>query len=309
MLVVFAVLLGVTLPGVEIIRAQSQSTGQAGETGAIESRVKPTTMIRSRRVDSSSSESVAAKPHSLGPAAVRNLALQMELVWEFGRKPQRGWHLYIPLIQQVIETDENVASEGFATALARWQVKSGLAPSGVLDEESLYKMVSDWQDARLKQREYPDPDQLITAPPSDFYHPSRPEELRQIERQTYAAYQRLVTAALADPSLKLSRGADGGLAPGEKYLKILSSFRTREYQEYLRRQSPNAGRAGLAVNSPHFTGQALDLYVGGEPVDTSDANRALQIQSRVYLWMVRNAGRFGFRPYFYEPWHWEYVGQ
>ncbi len=76
----------------------------------------------------------------------------------------------------------------------------------------------------------------------------------------------------------------------------------------LRRQSPNAGRAGLAVNSPHFTGRALDLYVGGQPVETRDDNRAVQVQTPVYQWLVRNAARFGFRPYFYEPWHWEYVG-
>jgi len=42
-------------------------------------------------------------------------------------------------------------------------------------------------------------------------------------------------------------------------------------------------------------------------VSTADANRAVQVQTRVYLWLVRNAERFGFRPYFYEPWHWEYV--
>ena len=80
-------------------------------------------------------------------------------------------------------------------------------------------------------------------------------------------------------------------------------------QEQLRRQSPNAGSAGLAVNSPHFTGRALDLYVGGDPVDTKDANRAIQVNTPVYKWLVRNAARFGFRPYFYEPWHWEYVGE
>jgi LAS superfamily LD-carboxypeptidase LdcB len=90
-------------------------------------------------------------------------------------------------------------------------------------------------------------------------------------------------------------------------LKIVSSFRSRDYQDNLRRQSPNAGSAGLAVNSPHFTGRALDLYVGGSPVDTNDANRALQVNTPVYRWLVKNAGRFGFRPYFYEPWHWEYV--
>ena len=98
------------------------------------------------------------------------------------------------------------------------------------------------------------------------------------------------------------------LAPAEKYLKIVSAFRSREYQEQLRRQSPNAGSAGLAVNSPHFTGRALDLYVGGEPVDSKDSNRAVQVSTPVYRWLVQNARRFGFRPYFYEPWHWEYVG-
>ena len=26
------------------------------------------------------------------------------------------------------------------------------------------------------------------------------------------------------------------------------------------------------------------------------------------MWLVQNADKFGFRPYFYEPWHWEYAG-
>ncbi|MCA1564182.1 MAG: hypothetical protein LC803_00720 [Acidobacteria bacterium] len=34
--------------------------------------------------------------------------------------------------------------------------------------------------------------------------------------------------------------------------------------------------------------------------------RALQTETRAYRWLVRNAERFGFCPYFYEPWHWEY---
>jgi LAS superfamily LD-carboxypeptidase LdcB len=118
----------------------------------------------------------------------------------------------------------------------------------------------------------------------------------------------MIAAAVAEPSLGLKGTAAGELAPEEKYLKIVSSFRSREYQEDLRRQSPNSGRAGLAVNSPHFTGRALDLYVGGEPVETKDANRAAQVQTKVYLWLVKNADRFGFKPYYYEPWHWEYVG-
>jgi hypothetical protein len=240
-------------------------------------------------------------------AAKQNEQLYKELIWTFGSKQQRGWYIYTPLIRRLINTEENIRSEKFALAVSRWQAKAGLAPSGVLDAETLYAMIKVWQDARLKDRTVAQPDQLLTAPVSDFYDPTRPEELRQVERNTYAAYKRMVAAAVADHSLALAH-THGDLDPIEKYLKIISAFRSREYQEKLRRESPNSGTAGLAVNSPHFTGRALDLYVGGEPVDTLDANRSFQVETRVYEWLVKNAERFGFRPYCYEPWHWEYVG-
>lgn len=236
-----------------------------------------------------------------------NASLRTELVWQFGSKQQRGWYLYTPLIGRTLDTKHEITSDNFASALERWQKKSGVEPSGILEENTLYAMISEWQGSRLKDRTPAQTEQLLTAPASDFYDPERLEELRQVERQTYAAYKRMIAAAVADSSLGLARGARGELAPTEKYLKIISAFRTREYQERLRRESPHAGSAGLAVNSPHFTGRALDLYVGGEPVETDDANRANQVQTKVYQWLVRNAERFGFRPYFYEPWHWEYV--
>ena len=239
-------------------------------------------------------------------AAKRNAVLSHELTWTFGNKQQRGWYIYTPLIKRLINTKNESATPEFALALGRWQAKSGLTPNGVLDETTLFAMIKNWQDARLKDRSVATPDQLITAPITDFYDPTRAEELRQVERRTYEAYKRLVAAAVADRSLGLARSR-GGLAAGEKYLKIISAFRSREYQEKLRRESPNSGSAGLAINSPHFTGRALDIYVGGEPVDTQDSNRDLQVQTRVYQWLVRNADRFGFRPYCYEPWHWEFV--
>jgi len=240
-------------------------------------------------------------------AAGANALLRNDLNWTFGGKPQYGWNIYTPLISRLIKTKHDSASLQFASAVARWQFKTGLKPDGILNEETLYAMIKAWQDARLKDRTVASPDQLLIAPISDFYDPTRAEELRQVERKTYAAYKRMVAAAVADRSLGLAHNSRGELAPGEKYLKIISAFRSREYQDKLRRESPNSGPAGLAVNSPHFTGRALDVYVGGEPVDTQDSNRALQVQTRVYQWLVRNAERYGFRPYCYEPWHWEYV--
>jgi D-alanyl-D-alanine carboxypeptidase len=243
----------------------------------------------------------------LSAATSRNVQLRNDLAWTFGGKPQHGWYLYTSLIGRLLNTKNDVGSIGFAKALAAWQKKMGLQSTGVLDDQSLYGMISTWQGARLKDREIAPPHRLLTAPISDFYDPNRADELRQVERATYAAYKRMVAAAISDRSLGLARGAHGELAPQEKFLKIISAFRSREYQDKLRRESPNAGSAGLAVNSPHFTGRALDLYVGGDPVDTRDSNRAVQVETRVYKWLVSNAERFGFRPYFYEPWHWEYV--
>lgn len=263
---------------------------------------------RPAEVVSTETETDALAPAVAEAAAQRNRALKDNLSWTFGGKPQRGWAIYVPLIQRLIGTEDDAASDNFSASLARWQKRVGLKASGVLDAPTLMRMVSTWQSQRMKSRVYPQPDQLLTVPPAEFYDSGRADDLRRVERQTYAAYKRMLAAAVADSSLQLkTRG--GELTAAEKYLKIISAFRSREYQDRLRKLEPNAGRAALAVNSPHFTGRALDLYVGGEPVITKDSNRALQTETRAYKWLVKNAARFGFCPYFYEPWHWEYCAQ
>jgi zinc D-Ala-D-Ala carboxypeptidase len=251
--------------------------------------------------------SAAAKPAAetasaaglFASAASRNADLQDSLTWAFGGKSQRGWRLYAPLVGGLIGADSAQTSGDFAAQLSRWQQQHGASANGILDNNTWSQMVSDWQANRLKDHSRPTADEVVTIPTTECYDPSRPEELRKVERRTYAAYKQMVAAATAE----------GAVADGGAYLKVVSALRTPEYQAQLRAQSPNSGRAGLAVNSPHFTGRALDLYVGGEPVSTKDENRAIQTQTKAYRWLVKNAGRFGFRPYFYEPWHWEYVGK
>jgi zinc D-Ala-D-Ala carboxypeptidase len=208
------------------------------------------------------------------------------------------------LIQHTIKTEEAAESEKFAEAVARWQKENRLSANGIVDQNTLAAFVKFWQSRRLGSSQNASEFDLLTAPPSDFYDPSREAELRKLERETYNAYKRMVAAAAKDLNLKFK---DGALAADEKFLKIISAYRSRAYQDALRRKEPNAGRAGLAVNSPHFTGRALDIYVGGEPVTTKDENRAVQIETPAYKWLVKNAEKFGFRPYFYEPWHWEYA--
>jgi LAS superfamily LD-carboxypeptidase LdcB len=160
--------------------------------------------------------------------------------------------------------------------------------------------VATWQSRRSNNHSLPAADRLMLVGCEEFFDPERPEELRHVERQAYQAYRKMMTAAAV--ALSFDPAA-------EKYLKIISAFRSPEYQRQLRRQSPRVGRAALARRSPHFNGRALDLFVGGDPVSTENNNRLLQTQTKAYRWLVKNAESFGFYPYFYEPWHWEYQPQ
>ena len=232
-------------------------------------------------------------------AAEQNAKLKSDLTWTFSARPQRGWSLYTPLIQRLLKTGAAPETIAFAQALADWQESAGLASTGVLDQQTWMKMVEAFQLRRIKDRSTPPPAALTLVSASKFFDPERPEDLRYVERQAYAAYKRLVAAAAADLSIDSN----------ENWLKIISAFRSPAYQAQLRKLSPRSGRAGLAVNSPHFTGRALDLYVGGEPVSANDQNRAIQVNTKIYEWLVKNAERYGFYPYFYEPWHWEYRPQ
>jgi D-alanyl-D-alanine carboxypeptidase len=257
------------------------------------------------RLRSMTGKSVAGAPAISASAAAENVRLKDSLAWSFGGRAQRGWHLYVSLIQEKIETEAAPDTTEFARAVAAWQSISGIAPTGIIDEETLFHMIKGWQSQRLNSSQTPAPERLLNAPISNFYDPTRGADLLKVERETYDAYKRMVAAAAKELRLKTTPG--GELAPEESFLKIVSSYRSREHQERLRAASPNSGRAGLAVNSPHFTGNALDIYVGGEPVSTADANRAIQVETPAYKWLVKNAARFGFYPYYYEPWHWEYV--
>jgi hypothetical protein len=228
-------------------------------------------------------------------AAAENARMRNSLQWIFGGKSQTGWNIYVPLISNAIGTESGPDSTEFATAVSKWQGGKGLTASGVIDRETLESFTKYWQSRRLGRAGLSSSDVLLSAPITEFWDSTRSPDLLQVEKETFAAYQRMFAAAVKD-----------GITAG-KFLKIISSYRSPAYQEALRKKEPNAGRAALAKNSPHSTGHALDIYVGGEPVTTKDHNRLLQVQTPAYKWLVKNAEKFGFYPYFYEPWHWEYV--
>src|SRR5262249_59579930 len=75
-------------------------------------------------------------------AAEQNAKLKSDLTWTFGAKPQRGWSLYTPLIQRLLNTDAAPETTAFAQAMAYWQSSAGLPPTGVLGQQTLMKMVA-----------------------------------------------------------------------------------------------------------------------------------------------------------------------
>ncbi|MEM9458388.1 MAG: D-alanyl-D-alanine carboxypeptidase family protein [Myxococcota bacterium] len=68
--------------------------------------------------------------------------------------------------------------------------------------------------------------------------------------------------------------------------------------------SVREGRKWLAFNSPHETGLAMDIGVGG--LWPSKKTRQAQRQQPLHKWLVQHAHEYGWHPYKREPWHWEY---
>ncbi len=242
------------------------------------------------------------KPIQFERAAYKNSVLKNALKWKWGRE-QTGWALYVPLIKRTLPTEFDPESKEFASAVAVWQSSRGIPVTGVVNDRTLFSFINHWQSRRIRPVYEANRDSLLYAPIIDFYDQTRDLSLLMVDREAYFAYKKMVEAARKEFDTGDAQNPDTGI-----YLKIISSYRSPEYQAELRAKDPSQTRAQLAFRSPHFTGRALDIYVGGEPVSTNDANRALQVKTKAYLWLVENAEKFGFYPYFYEPWHWEYVG-
>lgn len=68
--------------------------------------------------------------------------------------------------------------------------------------------------------------------------------------------------------------------------------------------SVREGRKWLAYNSPHETGLAMDIGVGG--LWPSRATATAQKKRPLHEWLVEHAYEFGWHPYKVEPWHWEF---
>jgi D-alanyl-D-alanine dipeptidase len=115
----------------------------------------------------------------------------------------------------------------------------------------------------------------------------------------------LAAQALAAMSAAVQR--DLGLE-----LKLASGWRAHrwtsreQYEQVLvqRFGSVSEGKRWLAFDSPHETGLAIDIGVGG--LKPSRASAEAQKRQPLHRWLIGRAWEFGFYPYKTEPWHWEF---
>lgn len=243
-----------------------------------------------------------------GEAALANALSLTTLSWTPFNQVETGWETYVPMLQQEIGVRCDPASGAFAAGLAGFQSRYNLSPTGVFDAATFMVLKGLLQErrpfvmARLRN-ECPEP------PPLNQLAYLSPEEehadrlTRLLRRDVLDAYRRMAAAARAEVP---------AIAADPELLQIFSGFRDPEADAARCAAQGNCDGVRRAVCSSHRTGTAVDLFVGKAPglgVDsTAPASRLHMSRGPAYQWLVRNAGRFGFTPYLYEPWHWEYVG-
>jgi zinc D-Ala-D-Ala carboxypeptidase len=236
--------------------------------------------------------------------AARNRESLRTLQWAPYRRPETGWEIYAPLIANEIGAACDPTSTGFARALARWQDTHGGTPSGIFGSEDFQAFRAAWNSKRNVMRRpgtCPDPPpeaNLAAATPAESYG----GKLIQLRPRALQAYRAMIKAARAE-------------APGtEGYLQIFSAYRSPAYDEARCARDGNCDGIRRARScSPHRTGLVMDLYLGAAPGygpdSTADPNRRFLVRGAAYQWLVKNAARFSFANYPFEPWHWEWTGE
>jgi hypothetical protein len=240
--------------------------------------------------------------------AFANAISEYSLEWSPFGTTEWGWVTYLPLLQKELGTDCDAETPAFAAALAGFQTRHALTATGIFDQPTFQTLKGVLQErrpfvmARVRD-ECPEP-----PPIRELGYLVESEEhadrlTRLLRRDVLDAYRRMVAAARAEvPEVRND----------PELLQIFSGFRDPEADAARCAAERNCDGLRRAVCSPHRTGTAVDLYVGellGMGVDsTRPASRLHMSRQPTYRWLVRNAGRFGFVPYVFEPWHWEWVG-
>lgn len=239
-------------------------------------------------------------------AAQTNADSLVSLAWAPFRRPEVGWEVYAPLIQQEVRTSCPANSEGFAAAVAGWQRSQGLAPDGLISEAAFLSMKSVVQTRREFVRATTGG---VCPETSDLIAQARPDEGYSgktvwMRPSALAAYRRMAAAARVEVP---------AIAADPRNLTIFSGYRSPSADAARCLAEGNCDGIVRARCSAHRTGLAADLYVGQAPGfgpdSSADPNRLFMTRTATYSWLLANAGRFGFVNYPFEPWHWEWTGE
>jgi zinc D-Ala-D-Ala carboxypeptidase len=238
-------------------------------------------------------------------AAANAASLETAELSPFGRA-ETGWRIYALQAAATIGTACAPDTNRFAAKLAAWQSRHRVKPTGTMDKVTLAAMKQTWQAARpfiaaFADGSCPAPaldDALDDAKPREGWMGKQTE----LDAGALKALRRMVAAAKAE---------DPRIARDKQMLAIVSAYRSPEY-DAARCAGGKCNGIAKAKCSAHRTGTAVDLYVGAapgfSPVSSDDANRLHQTNTPAYRWLVKNAARFGFVNYVFEPWHWEWTG-
>lgn len=244
----------------------------------------------------------------VGPAgdAARNASTYADLPGTFFGRLERGWAVYEALIMRDIHTDCPGPTPGFAAALSRWKAAHGLGPSGTVDDSVLGFFRHVWSARRpfvavSKQSCPPPPPEqaLAKAAPAESYG----GKIILLRASALAAYRRMVAEARRSAVV----------ANDHRLFTIFSGYRSPDSDAARCAAEQNCQGVVRAACSAHRTGLAMDLFLGAAPGfgpdSSNDLNRLYIARASAYRWLVRNADRFGFVNYPFEPWHWEWTGE
>jgi D-alanyl-D-alanine carboxypeptidase len=253
---------------------------------------------------------VAATACDTGPraAAQVNAASLQTLAWApFGR-PETGWETYAPLIEREIGTGCPPQSPSFAGALAAWAQARRLPADGIFGEAVFNPMRDGLEMRRPFERVSargvcpapPAETALARAAPAEGYS----GKAIQLRPGALTAWRAMASAARAE---------DPRIAADPRNLTIFSGFRGPADEAVRCAKPGDCNNRTRSTCSAHRTGLAMDLYVGQAPGfgpdSSADANRLFMSRTPTYRWLVAHADRFGFVPYPFEPWHWEWTGE
>jgi len=252
----------------------------------------------------------AATACDVGPGApaLANAQSFRTLAWAPFRRAELGWETYAPLIAREIATACAPDTPGFAAALSAWEARQGLPADGTMSEPVFIRLRTTLELRRPFVRV--NAQGICPAPPPEaaLAAADKPEGYAgmaiRMRPGALAAYRRMAAAA---------RAADPAIAADPRNLTIFSGFRAPAADDARCAGEGNCDNRVRATCSAHRTGLAMDLYVGEapgfRPDSSADANRLFMSKTPTYRWLVANADRFGFVPYPFEPWHWEWTGE